>query len=680
MRHPTLSAALLVLLGACHPTGISPKDGDTGLDDTQPGPDDTDQPLTDQDGDGYTSDEDCDDTDPDVHPGAPETEDGVDDDCDGYVDETEICDDDIAPYASIQDAIDDADDDDVLQVCPGTYRENLAVYAKRLTLVSMEGPEVTIVDGGGATTLAVTQVGGAGLSVQGFTLQGGVAEQYGGGIACSQSTLGLQDDIVTGNAAPNGAGMVASACVLSLMSNVFSGNVATTTGGGAYLSGCEGQVVGNTFSGNSANLGGGLAVQGDDLTVAENEFRANEALFNGAETAFGAGMYLAGSSPVSENEFIENVSEDDGGGIYVYLGYGDFNGNLLQGNVCGNDGAGAYFSQTHAHIYDNSFIENVSYDDAGGLRLYISYATVEDNDLIGNTANDDGGGVKASHSHSNTIRRLYLEGNVAGDAGGGLEMDNETSPVTDCTFVENEARRGAGLHNWRNDHMPNTFSNLVFEGNVASGCGGAISLDNEVNRVTIRNSTFTGNSADDGAVVCSDEFWWDADDDGEAESMAASNIYLANLVAWDNEASDDGAFSFRQATVTMANVSVWGQVGVGSAGIAAKEDSTVTVVNTIIAGSEGAPALYQREGATLTFTYGDLYDNAAGNVLEMDDPTGTHGNIAEDPRFTDASGGDLTLSAGSPCIDAGDPARAYYDADGSHNDMGAFGGPYSESW
>lgn len=48
--------------------------------------------------------------------------------------------------------------------------------------------------------------------------------------------------------------------------------------------------------------------------------------------------------------------------------------------------------------------------------------------------------------------------------------------------------------------------------------------------------------------------------------------------------------------------------------------------------------------------------------------------LSGDPGFVNAEGGDFHLRPGSICIDAGDPDAAYMDADGSRNDMGAYGG------
>ena len=55
-------------------------------------------------------------------------------------------------------------------------------------------------------------------------------------------------------------------------------------------------------------------------------------------------------------------------------------------------------------------------------------------------------------------------------------------------------------------------------------------------------------------------------------------------------------------------------------------------------------------------------------------------SITVDPGFTDwtddgTDNDDLSLAARSALIDAGNPSSSYYDADGSRNDIGAYGGP-----
>ena len=53
---------------------------------------------------------------------------------------------------------------------------------------------------------------------------------------------------------------------------------------------------------------------------------------------------------------------------------------------------------------------------------------------------------------------------------------------------------------------------------------------------------------------------------------------------------------------------------------------------------------------------------------------GTNGNISEDPLFKDVNS--FRLRSDSPCINAGD--SLLIDRDGTHSDMGIYGGPLGE--
>ena len=85
-------------------------------------------------------------------------------------------------------------------------------------------------------------------------------------------------------------------------------------------------------------------------------------------------------------------------------------------------------------------------------------------------------------------------------------------------------------------------------------------------------------------------------------------------------------------------------------------------------------------GASFVGTYNDVFDNGT-DYSGIVDPTGLNGNISAAPLFVDVTDdGDLSnddwgFASGSPCIDAGDPASAHDDVDGTTNDQGAWGGP-----
>ena len=89
---------------------------------------------------------------------------------------------------------------------------------------------------------------------------------------------------------------------------------------------------------------------------------------------------------------------------------------------------------------------------------------------------------------------------------------------------------------------------------------------------------------------------------------------------------------------------------------------------------------WDEEGFSLR--YSNLFGNSSDQT-SWGDPTGVDGNISADPLYTDVSGTDptawdLSLQAGSPALDAGDPDVT--DDDGSGSDMGAYGGPDGTAW
>lgn len=127
----------------CSSSGEIPYDG---IDQDCDGSD-----LTDADSDGFDATlaggDDCDDSDATVHPGSTETwYDGTDQDCDGRVDEYFACGDGTGEFTALQEAIDTVPDDSVIELCPGTYTEDVVIEDRRLSIEGAgEMPEDVVV-------------------------------------------------------------------------------------------------------------------------------------------------------------------------------------------------------------------------------------------------------------------------------------------------------------------------------------------------------------------------------------------------------------------------------------------------------------------------------------------------------------------------------------------------------
>ncbi len=640
--------------------------------------DDTDAALAedctgcgDDDGDGYDDEacggDDCDDANAAVNPGASEgsTADGVDQDCNGWEDDVTVCATG-GTWSTIQDGVDNAATGFTVVVCAGTYTEEVVVPDADLWLVSEAGSAGTTIDADGSGR-AITLSAGS-LTLEGFTLTGGDTDD-GGGLACDGASLELVDVAAHDNTVSgDGGGLHAADCVLDVAGSSFTDNTGTA-GGGLYAYGGSGVISDSLFSGNRAREEGGGAWITASHELTGNTFDDNEA-DEPSESGYGpgsggGGLLYYGSGDITDNTFSNNTSDYHGGGAYVIGHSGLIDGNTFDSNVIYEDGAGFYCNQCSGTFSNNLVTDNDAGDDGGGVRIFVSNMVITDNTFDSNVCGDDGGGLKMSHD-ANYVADNTFTGNDAGDAGGAVELDNDATPITGNTFTNNTAYNGGAIHSWLNEDVM-TWSDNVFDQNTSTGCGGAIGIDNDPYTVTITTSTFTDNHGRDGGAICVADAPYDSYGNQYTSFVAITNsVFTGNTCT-----SEGGAMDLAAAEVTVANVVGHANDCADGAFLTIDNGGVVEVVNTIATSNLGGAA-YDYEGGTLTVTYGNVYGNDE-DFHSMTDATGTSGNVAVDPDFVDAEGGDFRLASTSALIDAGDPS--VLDVDGSTSDMGAYGGP-----
>ncbi len=172
---------------------------------------------------------------------------------------------------------------------------------------------------------------------------------------------------------------------------------------------------------------------------------------------------------------------------------------------------------------------------------------------------------------------------------------------------------------------------------------------------------------------------------GGGFQVDGGDLTLTNVSATFNEASTTGGGVYAiDASVAITNCTLGEDDSPIGGGLYLSGTSAGIVRNSIISGANTGEGVLVDSTASFTGTYNDVYGNAGGEYSGTADPTGANGNLSSDPDFVSVSDdGDLTnddfhLDTGSPCIDAGNPSSSMDDADGTDNDMGAWGGPSSD--
>ena len=207
---------------------------------------------------------------------------------------------------------------------------------------------------------------------------------------------------------------------------------------------------------------------------------------------------------VERCDFVENSAEEDdelGHGGGALLGGSTIftvDGCTFDRNTSDRDGGGLYLGGVRdTTLRSCVFTGNTSGYDGGGLHIAVYDMLIEDCRFSGNVAKYDGGGFNADEFAE--LRRCVFEGNTA--SWGGATYGQITA--IDCQFIDNFARQGGGA--MQVTYTTTGFGVLGgrFEGNSATGSGGAIDFTGSYagEEVRIEGATFIDNRADLGGAI-----------------------------------------------------------------------------------------------------------------------------------------------------------------------------------
>jgi hypothetical protein len=332
----------------------------------------------------------------------------------------------------IQDAVDATAAGDEIVVTNGLYGTggravgtnllvNRVAVDKPLTVRSVNGPEVTIIQGyqvpgttnGDGAIRCVYLADGASLS--GFTLTNGATrangsydDLRGGGAWCGglMSTVVSKCVLVGNSAFSDGGGAYGG----TLDNCALRGNSANSIGGGCAF----GTLNNCTLTGNSAGQGGGAS-----------EGTLNNCTLTGNSAADGGG---AAMTTLNNCAFTRNSADWNGGGAF----WGTLSNCTLTGNSAYNLGGGVAFG-----TLDNCTLTGNSAGVEGGgasaTGIGWGYCTLNNCTLTGNSAGVEGGGAAFG-----TLNNCTLTGNSAGYGGGGVAGGT----LNNCIVYYNTATNG----------------------------------------------------------------------------------------------------------------------------------------------------------------------------------------------------------------------------------------------
>ena len=333
-------------------------------------------------------------------------------------------------------------------------------------------------------------------------------------------------------------------------------------------------------------------------------------------------------------------------GFWIQNGHGQFGGGIHVGNSVGPQLMYNYVTGNTAFKPQG----NTTGGYGGGIDCRSnSYAEVVNNTVIGNFAEVAGGGVHVGPGSTCLIENnRILENRTIGEAGGGIYCYNKTTAwIIGNEIIGNVAETACGGGIWVWESPGGIIEDNVIIGNV---------------------SIPTSPGGSDGRG-------------GGIGMLKASTLIRNNLICGNKAAQGGGIWIQYQGSSKVVNNTIVGNIAdLQGAGIAVAWGVYSPIINNIIANNGSGGGIYVISSHTMpsepNLIANDIWNNQDGNYLgDINDLTGSAGNISADPCFVDAGywdansapedpnddywvQGDYRIGYYSPCRDSGSSDNA----------------------
>jgi hypothetical protein len=584
-------------------------------------------------------------------------------------------------YNTIQEALDDAASDNIIEVADGTYDESITFPSdKVIILQSLNGPSSTIIRGNDGSPTITLDGSLEGTTLGGFTITHANGQKGGRGIWNYESNLSINNCIISNNhfnnpmAATYGGG-IGNEGTLTITGSTISGNSAIC-GGGIENSGSL-TITGSNVSGNCADLGGGI-VNWNTLTITGSTISDNSAIYSGGIYLGSSGTITIGGDVADDKNTIcgnYNIGEDPSLDQQIRDEFGDLYETYKDTNYisayCGvpsgpvhNLTKDTYYNTIQEalddadslggdtiEVDDGTYNESITFP-ANKVVTLQSASGIRDNVIIQGANGSPT--VTIDGSPENTKIKGFTITHAEEDTGSGIYIGNGNLIVDNCIISDNSATRGGGINNHSGTL---TITSSTISSNTADEGGGG-GIYSYRGTIDITESNISDNTAHSGGGIHNDGILDitsstisdnTANYGGGINNQGGTLTITSSTISSNTASHSSGGISNNRGTLTITSSDISGNTATYCGGGIDNNDGTIDITSSTISGNNVSrpEALFTQGGGihndgTLTITSSTISGNTAsrgGGINNYGTLTITSSTISGNFAANDMGGG-----------------------------------------